>query len=307
MSFTSQVKDELTRVDPGCSHCDRATLAALARIEGTLLLSGQGKYGLEIATEISSAARLVVRCLHSIYSLETEVTVRRNVLHKSLNYLIAVPDQKGLQAALEDLGILGGLGIEMGIDQRLVQKTCCRAAYLRGAFLGSGFIADPKGDFHFEITVEGERLAEDLVALMEEFGVGAHVTRRRNSYIVYMKGGTAICEFLALTGAHQCALAMENERVLKSVRSDINRQVNFEMANQEKTTAAAMDQIASIRKIVESGRLSQLPPGLQEFIRLRCTYPEATLKELGEKAKPPLSKSAVYHRVRRLEERARNL
>lgn len=225
MSFTSDVKDELTRVMPGCSHCDKATLAALARIEGTLFFSGPGRYRLEIATEISSVARFIIRSLHKIYDLKTELTVRRSVLHKTPNYLIVLPFQPGLEDALHDLGILGDVGLEMGIHDHLVEKTCCEAAYLRGAFLGSGFIAEPRGDFHFEITVENENLAQDLVELFTHHDIKARVMRRRNSFIVYLKSGTAISEFLAFAGAHQCALAMENERVRKSVRNEINRRV----------------------------------------------------------------------------------
>ena len=213
MSFTADVKDELTRVVPTCSHCDKATLAAIARIEGTLLFSGPGRYKLEIATEISSVARLVIRSLHTLYKLKTELTVRRSVLHKTPNYLITVPSQPNLEPALHDLGILAKTGIEMGILPHLVEKTCCAAAYLRGAFLGSGFIAEPRGDFHFEITVESEELADGLVQLMADRDINARVLHRRNSYIVYLKSGEAISEFLAFVGAHQCALAMENERV----------------------------------------------------------------------------------------------
>ena len=235
MSFTADVKDELTRVIPTCSHCDKATLAAIARIEGTLLFSGPGRYKLEIATEISSVARLVIRSLHTLYKLKTELTVRRSVLHKTPNYLITVPSQPNLEPALHDLGILAKTGIEMGILPHLVEKTCCAAAYLRGAFLGSGFIAEPRGDFHFEITVESEELANGLVQLMSDRDINARVLHRRNSYIVYLKSGEAISEFLAFVGAHQCALAMENERVRKSVRNEINRKVNAEVANQAKS------------------------------------------------------------------------
>lgn len=307
MSFTSDVKDELTRVAPECSHCDKAVLAALVRIEGTLLLSGGRGYRLEIATEISSVARLIIRLLHGIYSLKTELTVRRSVLHKTPNYLITVPAQAGLEEALHDLGVLGNHGLELGIETHLVDKNCCAAAYLRGAFLGSGFVSEPRGDFHFEITVESADQADDIVRLLAERGITARILRRRSSYTVYLKSGEAISEFLALTGAYQCALTMANERVRKSVRNDINRRVNAEVANQAKSAEAAIDQIVSIRKLAESGKVAELPAGLQEFVKLRLQNPDASLKELGEKANPPLSKSAVYHRVRRLEEIARNL
>ena len=307
MSFTSDVKDELTRVPPECSHCDKAVLAALVRIEGTLLLSGGRGYRLEIATEISSVARLIIRLLHGIYDLKTELTVRRSVLHKTPNYLITVPTQTGLEDALHDLGVLGDHGLELGIETHLVDKNYCAAAYLRGAFLGSGFVSEPRGDFHFEITVESSDQADDIVRLLAERDISARILRRRSSYTVYLKSGEAISEFLALTGAYQCALAMANERVRKSVRNDINRRVNAEVANQAKSAEAAIDQIVSIRKLAESGKVAELPPGLQEFVKLRLQNPDASLKELGEKANPPLSKSAVYHRVRRLEEIARNL
>lgn len=308
MSFTSEVKDELARVMPACPQCEKATLAALVRIEGTLFVSGPARYRVEIATDAPASARLVVRLLHGIYSLKTNLTMRRSVLHKTPNYLIEVPAQPHLADALRDMGVLSAEGgLEMGIKESLVAKPCCAAAYLRGAFLGSGFIAEPRGDFHFEITVENEGLAEGLVALMTERGIKARILHRRNSYIVYLKSGTAISEFLAFVGAHQSALAMENERVRKSVRNDINRKVNAELANQAKSAEAAIDQIVSIRKLAESGKMADLPPGLQEFVRLRLRYPDASLKELGERANPPLSKSAVYHRVRRLEDLAKNL
>jgi len=304
LSFTSDVKEELARVAPTCSHCDKATLAALVRIEGTLFLSGSGNVRLEIATDSPSVARLMVRLLHGIYNLATELTMRRSVLHKTPNYLINVPMQEALPMALNDMGVLGSAGFEQGINKNLVAKRCCSAAYLRGAFLGSGFISNPRGDFHFELTVESEELAKDIVELLSAREINARYMQRRSNYIIYMKSGTAISEFLALVGAHQCALTMENERVIKSVRNDVNRRVNAEMANQQKATDASMDQIMAIRAVVDRYGMDSLPPALQEFIRLRAAHPDATLKELGEFADPPLSKSAVYHRVRRIEQLA---
>ncbi len=302
MSFTADVKEELSRVEPVCSHCERATLAALVHLEGSLRLTGQGRMSLEVDTDSPSVARLMVKLLHAIYGLRTELTVRRSVLHKTPNYLISVPMQRDLPDALRDLGVLSDAGLDAGIDPALVAKRCCRAAYLRGAFLASGFIASPKGDFHFEITVQNEHLAQDLSALMDEAGLHANIMQRRSNYIVYMKSGSSISEFLALVGAHQSALAMENVRVIKSVRNDVNRRVNAELANQQKASDASIEQIMAIRRVVDKVGMDNLPPALQEFIRLRVAHPDATLKELGQYADPPLSKSAVYHRVRRIEE-----
>ena len=307
MSFNSDVKDELARVSPVCSHCDRALLAALIRIEGTLLISGQGMYRLEIATDAPSVARLSWRLLHEVYNLRTELTTRRSVLHKTPNYLIDVPSQNGLAEALRDMGVLGPNGLELGIAPELIAKQCCAAAYLRGTFLGSGFVSDPRGDFHFEITVESREMADDIVSIMQEKGINARFMQRRSSYVVYLKSGEAILEFLAYVGAHQAALRMEDARVVKSVRNDVNRQTNAEMANQMKAAAASVDQIFAMRAVLEAHGVEKLPPALREIIRLRVAYPDATLKELGDRANPPLSKSAVYHRIRRIEQMAREL
>lgn len=302
MSFTTDVKDELARVEPTCNHCEKATLAALVRIEGTLFVSGPGKYRVEIATDSASVGRLIIRLLHSIYQLKTELVVRRSVLHKTPNYLIEIPTQVGLEAALVDMGvILPEGGLNMGIDPELVQKQCCGAAYLRGAFLGSGFISSPKSDFHFEMTVENEELAQGLVRLMAEKGIGAKVMHRRNSYMVYLKSGDAILEFLAFVEAHKSAIALEEERVVKSVRNDVNRMINAELANEQKATKAALSQLLMIRQVLERYEFDGLPPALQDFIRLRVSNPGVSLKELGARANPPLSKSAVNHRLRRLE------
>ena len=264
MSFTTEVKEELSRVAPGCSHCENATLAALIRIEGTLLMKGQGRYALEIATDSPVVARFIIKALHENYHLTTDLTMRRSVLHKTPNWLIEVPMQPGLNETLKELGILGEDGLERGIDPALIAKQCCAAAYLRGVFLGSGFISNPRGDFHFELKVE-------------------------------------------TVGAHQSALKMENERVVKSVRNDVNRRVNAEIANQAKASAASVEQIMTIRYVLEHRDLATLPQALQEYIKLRIAYPDATLKELGEAADPPLSKSAINHRVRRVEQLAQEI
>ena len=307
MSFNSDVKEELARVEPTCTHCERALLAALIRIEGTLFISGQERYRLEVVTDAPSVARLSWKLLHETYNLKTELTTRRSVLHKTPNYLINVPAQDGLVEALRDMGILGVSGLQFGVAESLVAKQCCASAYLRGAFLGSGFVSDPRGDFHFEITVESREMADDLVRIMESKGIHARVMPRRSSFVVYIKSGEAILEFLAFAGAHQSALILENARVVKSVRNEVNRQTNAEMANQKKAVTASIDQIYAMRTVIETYGVEKLPPALQEIVRLRVAYPDATLKELGERAYPPLSKSAVYHRIRRIEQMAREL
>lgn len=307
MSFTAEVKDELSRIEPKRQCCLKAELAALVRIEGTLHFSGPNRYRLEVATETAPVARAVIKLLHGIYGLKTELTVRRSVLHKTNNYLITVPTQPHLSEALDELGIVGDGGFSMGIDPRLVKKDCCAISYLRGAFLGGGFVADPHGDFHFELTAETEQLAEDLVALMARFDVEARLAKRRGTYAVYLKGAEPIVNFLALVGAHRALLRTEDVRIIKSMRNDVNRLVNAEIANQQKTAEAAVFQVEAINALLAARGLENLPPALAELAELRLANPEASLRELGELADPPLTKSAVYHRVRRIEEMAAEL
>ena len=187
-----------------------------------------------------------------------------------------------------------------------MKRDCCAIAYLRGAFLGGGFVADPHGDFHFELTAESEQLAEDLVSLLARFDIEARVARRRGTFAVYLKGAEPIITFLALVGAHRALLRTEDVRIVKSVRNDVNRLVNAEIANQQKTAEAAVGQIEAIETLRATRGLDSLPPALRELARLRLENPDVSLRELGELADPPLSKSAVYHRVRRIEELAAN-
>jgi DNA-binding protein WhiA len=301
MSFTAEVKDELSRLMPEHLPCRKAELSALIRIQGRL----SGNYRLEITTETAPVARTIVRLLHDIYQLKTEVTTRRSTLHKTYNYLITVPAQLRLKDALIDMGILSESGLELGIDPDLVKKPCCSASYLRGAFLGGGFISNPQGDFHFELTCGHEALANGLVALLARTQIPARSIRRRGTWIVYIKGAESMLDFLALVGAHRGMLVMENVRVTKSVRNDVNRKLNAEMANQAKSIDAALGQVKAIRLLVEKQGLDSLPLALQELALLRLSHPDVSLKELGELAKPPLTKSAVYHRVRRIEAIAR--
>jgi cell division protein WhiA len=305
VSFTAEVKEELSRIEPKRQCCLKAELAALVRIEGTLHITGRERYRLEIATETAPVARKTIKLLHGLYDLKTELTVRRSVLHKTNNYLITVVSQPRLPQALNELGILDdALTLTYGISPRLVRRDCCAIAYLRGAFLGGGFVADPHGDFHFELTAETVEMAEDLRALMGRFGIHAKVTQRRGLHAVYLKGAEPIVTFLALVGAHRALLRTEDVRIVKSMRNDVNRLVNAETANLQKSAQAAMVQIEAIRMLEATRGLESLPRALRELAALRLEHPEVSLRELGELADPPLSKSAVYHRIRRIEELA---
>jgi DNA-binding protein WhiA len=302
MSFTAEVKDELSRLMPEHLAPRKAELSALIHLQGKVFPGPR----LELSSETASVVRIIYRLLHETYQLKTEITTPHNSLHHARCYLITVPAQVALQAALTDLHILSAAGISMEIDPRLLDRSETLAAYLRGAFLASGFISSPQKDFHFELSCANPELANGLTALLLSIGMPARLLKRRNYWVVYLKGIEPITDFLALTGAHRSRLMVENVLVTKSLKNDINRRLNAEMANQTKSIDASLEQVKAIRYLAEQSGLESLPPALRELAALRLKHPEASLKELGELARPALTKSAVYHRVRRIEAIARD-
>lgn len=302
MSFTAEVKDELARVGGSCPECAVAELAALVRVCGALSFHGSGAYSIRVSTETGAVARTVIRLAHEVFDLDTSLTVRRSNLHRSRNYLIEIPEQKGLEQALIRMGVLVlGRGLSSGIAARVVARPCCRAAYLRGAFMAGGFIADPRGDFHLEIAVTGDEFADDLLELLDDEGITARVNRRRGSFAIYLKSFDDIAALLGVVGAERTARAVKNIRVMKSVKNDVNRRVNAELANQARSTGASADQLALIDRVEREVGFDALPPALMQFCVARREHPELSLRDLGAQMMPPLSKSALYHRVLRLE------
>lgn len=302
MSFTAEVKDELARVGGSCPECAVAELAALVRVCGALSFHGSGAYSIRVSTETGAVARTVIRLAHEVFDLDTSLTVRRSNLHRSRNYLIEIPEQKGLEQALIRMGVLVlGRGLSSGIAARVVARPCCRAAYLRGAFMAGGFIADPRGDFHLEIAVTGDEFADDLLELLDDEGITARVNRRRGSFAIYLKSFDDIAALLGVVGAERTARAVKNIRVMKSVKNDVNRRVNAELANQARSTGASADQLALIDRVEREIGFDALPPALMQFCVARREHPELSLRDLGAQMTPPLSKSALYHRVLRLE------
>lgn len=302
MSFTAQVKDELSRIE-GARSLELAQLAAMVRTCGTLSFSGGQRFKLSFSTETGAVARTFVKLFRSVFDMGTHITPRRSVLHKTRNYLITVADQPGFDEALVEMGVLTPRrGLAREIVPSLVVRDDAAAAYLRGAFMAGGFVAEPRADAHLELVAQTRPFADGLAELLGRFGVSARVGRRRGAFVMYAKSAEDIIAFLAAVGAPRSALAIEDARVVKSVRNDTNRLVNAELANQRKATTAATNQTELIEDIAREIGLERLAPALRDFCELRLAHPDLSLRELGEEADPPLSKSAVYHRVRRLEE-----
>ena len=301
MSFTAQVKDELSRVEGICPNCAYAQLSAIVRVCGTLSFRGPGRYSIRVSTETGAVARTMIKLTHELFDLETRLTVRHSNLHKVRNYLIEIPEQDEMESDLVRLGILvPGRGLAQGAPVQLLRRRCCRAAFIRGAFMAGGFVADPRGDFHLEIAVTGERFAQDIIELIGEHGITARLNRRRGAYAIYLKSFDDVVKLLRVMGAARSARAIEHVRQVKQAINDVNRRVNAETANLSRTTNAAGTQLELIDEAEHLIGLRQLPPAVREFCELRRENPELSLADLGALASPPTKKSGMYHRLLRL-------
>lgn len=301
MSFTAQVKDELSRVEAGSIWAKYAQLSAIMRVSGTLSYYGPGRYGLKVSTETGAVARTMIKLTHELFDLQTDLTVRRSVLHKTRNYLIEITGQEELEAALETLGILvPGHGLLSGAPVQLLRDDEARKAFLRGTFMAGGFVADPRGDFHLEVVASTERLARDVANLMKGFGVSARLNRRRGSYVVYLKSFDDVVAILKVMGTVRSSNAIEYVRGVKHKKDVANRQTNADMANIRRASRAGTDQALLVSRAERLIPPDEMPPALREFCMLRRANPELSLADLGDLCRPPASKSAVYHRLLRL-------
>lgn len=304
MSFSAQTKDELARIESR-PCCRRAELAALVMLNGRLVSVD----GMVIATENAAIARKVFKSLKVLFGLSARVEIRRKQrLKKNNEYLVRVGSQEGLKPALEKLGLITASGkSRFGLKRDLVGRECCRRAFLRGAFLARGSVSSPRGAYHLEIATADARLAAELSGLMQKLGLDGRYFPRKRGWVVYIKDGEKVAEALKLMGAHAALLNFENARIYKEMRNRVNRLVNCDTANLGKTVLAGVRQEESIRLVVEQFGLENLPPSLRQVAQLRLQYPEISLRELGEMAQPPLSKSCINHRLRKLESIARGI
>jgi len=307
MSFSATTKDELARLEINNQCCELAELAALVRMDGTLQISANQQYSLNVVTENASVARRTYNLAKKQLQVPVHIVVRRKLrLKKNNSYLVKIFPQ-GI-GELQKLGLVRPDGeIQAGIDQNLIKKRCDRIAYLRGAFLAGGSISNPEGNYHLEIITGDAILASDLSKLFNKFHLNAKISMRKKFHVVYLKESDHIFTFLALIGAHQAVLEFENIRILKEMRNQVNRIVNCETANLNKTVDAAVRQLENIRLIERTIGLEALPENLQEIARLRLEYPDSSLKELGEHLHPKVGKSGVNHRLRKIDEIAEKI
>lgn len=307
MSFSSDTKNELARLTTHKKCCILAEIAAFIRFCGKLRLAGGGKFTIVLTTEIPAVARRFSTLIKTYFNVETRIELGQgNALKKRRYYNITVGPEDLSEQILRETGILmireGMNYLSDGIYDGLIKTKCCRKAYLRGAFLAAGTMSDPEKGYHFELVCGTDILATDARRLINSF-VDIHAKKvvRRKEYVVYVKESAQILDLLAIMGAHSQYFVFENIRFKKELRNEANRLSNCDQANIDKALSAAGRQIENIEKV----GVNNLPEKLREIALLRLDNPELSLADLGELLNPPMKKSGVNHRMRRIEEIAK--
>ncbi len=287
MSFSSKVKDEMAGIVPASRHCGIAETAAFIAASGNV---SDGR--LVFTGDSDSFKKKLFTLLKKTYNIEQ------------------YDESRGLpeDTAEEILGSVHYPEMKDGVVSGIILKqSCCRRSFLRGFFLAGGSMSDPAKGYHLEMVCVSEAQAQQLIGLLESDDIKARSMKRKGHYVVYFKESEAIAEFLNITGAHLCMMDLENLRIEKGLRSDVNRRVNCDTANINKSLAASARQVEDIVFLKQEIGLGRLPEKLKQIAELRLEYPELNLKELGEMLQPPVGKSGINHRLRKLQELAEEL
>ena len=311
ITFSAKLKEELSRQWSVARHCQIAEIAAIVSMCGKVTIDSRERYSVKVRTEKFSVARKYFTLLRKTFNIETEVFVATNKSNENVSYTVLVKKHEDAISVLQASKLIdhdGEIAEEFSIVKNLVvQHTCCRRAFIRGAFLAAGAMSNPEKSYHIEIVCTAMKKAEQLQNIINSFGLDAKVVVRKKTYVAYLKEGSQIVDLLNIMEAPVTLMEMENIRILKEMRNSVNRKVNCETAYINKTVSAAMKQVNDIRYIRDTIGLKELPEGLREIAELRLEYPNETLKELGDLLSTPLGKSGVNHRLRKLSEMAEHL
>lgn len=306
MSFSGMVKEELSMQKSRARHCQIAELSAIISMCGNVIIDSRDNYRLKICTENIAVVRKSFTLIRKAFNIKTDIAVRTNRGNGNISYLLAVKDPNEAQRILEAVKLRGDDGSiyeELSVVRNVViQQSCCKRAFIRGAFLAGGSMSDPQKAYHFEIVCAAETKAIQLRDIINSFLLDAKIVKRKKTYVVYLKEGTQIVDVLNVMEAHVALMELENIRILKEMRNSVNRKVNCETANINKTVSAAVKQLEDIQYIKDTVGFEKLSEGLLEVALMRLQYPEATLKELGSLLATPVGKSGVNHRLRKLSE-----
>ena len=303
MSFASEMKNELTRIEVDETNA-KAELSALIRMNGALSLSNQ-QFVINVQTENATTARRIYSLIKKVFNVEVELLVRKKMKLKKNNIYICRIKVRAKEI-LDELGILKNGVFTHEIDETMIHEDEMKRSYLRGAFLAGGSVNNPEtSSYHLEIFSLYEDHSEGITNLMNEYELNAKHLERKKGSIAYLKEAEKISDFLSLIGGYQALLKFEDVRIVRDMRNSVNRLVNCETANLNKTVSAAMKQVESIQLIDQEIGLDNLPDRLREIAKLRIEHQDISLKELGEMmSSGTISKSGVNHRLRKLNQMA---
>jgi len=306
MSFSTETKNELSRVEPPKKCCQLAEVAGFLRVAGSIRLAGGGKFKIVITTDNPAVARHYKKMIKEYFQVETELEIgRAAALKKGHTYILTIDPEMRSESILRETGILlvreGNNYISDGIYDDLIKTKCCRKSYMRGIFMGAGTISDPEKGYDLEFVCSSENLAKDLRKLINSFeDLSAKIVERKGKYIVYMKNSQYISDTLAIMGAHSKVLQFEDIKIKKELVNETVRITNCDNANTDRTLDASQRQIEAIRKIEAAHGFGSMPEKLRELAQLRLDNPEASLTQLGEMLDPPLKKSGINNRLKRI-------
>ena len=312
VSFSSRIKQELETVFAQERHCNIAELAGIIGFYGNIIISEVNKYELKIRSENLSVVRKCFTLVKKTFNMDTDIVISKKNYNKNLIYEVHISSHSYTCEILKAIQFMKHVGDEVEEElsitrNEIIQLECCRKAYIRGVFLAAGSMCNPNKAYHLEIVCTTDAKANQLKLIINSFKMDAKIVKRKKNYIVYLKDSKQIVEVLNIMGAQNALLEMKNVRVIKNVRNSVNRQVNCETANINKTVSASVKQVKDILYIKETVGIEKLPLALQEIAEVRLIYPEITLKELGEALSVPIGKSGVNHRLRKLSMMAEKL
>ena len=302
MSFSGEVKKELCEQISPARHCRLAEISAIIAFCGKIVVDKDGRYILKLQTESAVLSKKMYVLLKQVFQIGAELTTRPVSAKKNLYELTLAAGETELVLTACKLKVVEEekSGKLLAAEQTIISKSCCKRSFIRGAFLAAGSVSNPNKAYHFEIVVNQEKNGTLLCDAMRSYDIEAKIITRKNHYVVYVKEGAQIVDLLNVMEAHVALMEFENVRILKEMRNTINRKVNCEAANINKTVKAATRQVEDILYIQNTVGLATLAEGLEEIALLRMEYPEASLKELGEMLCPPVGKSGVNHRLKKL-------
>ena len=300
MSLSDDVRNELAAIAPE-RECDRrAELSALFHSAGRLHFRGAGEVSLHVDVGSSAVARRAFSLLRA-FGVDSQIrTYRRRAFDRATRYELHVAGTRRALEVLQEAGVVGAGGRPLSRPpKRVVGRGCCRGAYIRGALLAAGSVSAPPSA-HIELRTETREAAEFLAAVAAAEGVTLRVHERAEYSAAYAKGIDSIADALALAGASDAALALEERAVVGETKARANRQTNADHANLVRTSRAAHAQLEAVRVLRHDRRLDELSPRLREAAELRLRHPSLPLRELALKAEPKASKAALHRRMQRL-------